>query len=458
MLLIIILYIIGIFIVDVQTMIFMLVVYVIGLGIGSLLNKTYKKDVLKIYSILYTAGAAYMLTCYAYMTYHGYDYLFSPDIASTFHPITQGYLSLGSYSNSLNDIWRSYAFLDRYQYGYFTYSTLFAFLGNIFNANFYIGQNLSVLFLYSFVGVVLFKLLLINNIDKIKAYKNSLTICLFSIIFFYSFQTLRDIHILLLYLLAIYFTFKENFSVANLLKLILVIFICCTFRIESGLFLFVLIPTYLLLSLKNIKQRNYVLIISLIVGVVFFSLVIPNYKSIDTVLNANQENYVENVEKKGSGVISNLQKIPIAGNFISIIYNAVQPIPFWGRFTPELARSTTLGKEVYNIMSFPLSIASFFNWFVIVYILFWLFSKGLREKTKDYISKPLHYQLWIGLFFLYLQSAVISQRRLMAYYCMFYILFFIVYNHISESDRKQITLTAILSFIALQIIGLIYLS
>jgi len=448
--------IIGIFIVDLQTMMFMLLVYAAGFGICSLLNKTHKRNILKIYSILFISGASYMLVCYTYMTYYNYEYLFSPDISGYFLPTTEQYFSTGNYFLTLKDIWTDYNFLSRFQYGYFSYSTFFALLGSIFNANFYIEQNISVLFLYPFVGIVLYKLMLTNSFEKRKAFRYSIMICFCSILLFYSFQTLRDIHILLLYLLAIYFTFNKEFLASTLIRLILVIILCCTFRLESGLFLFVLIPTYLLLTLQKSKQKNLVIFFSVIIFIVGLVILIPNISQIEYVFSANNESYTSLV-KEGSGVISTLQKIPIAGDLASIVYTAVQPLPFWGIFTvPRGAEA--LGPATYNIMNFPLSIASFFNWFVLVYILFWLFSKGLRRKTKGFISKPLQYQLWIGLIFLYMQSAVVEQRRIIGYYCMFYILFFIIYNHIGAKDKKQITLTAIFSFIALQIIGLIYLS
>jgi hypothetical protein len=230
-----------------------------------------------------------------------------------------------------------------------------------------------------------------------------------------------------------------------------------TFRVESGLFLFLLVPTYLLVSIHNKKQRNLVIYVSFFVILILASVTIVFYNQISNVYEANQEFYVEKVAE-GSGVIASLQKVPIAGDFASVVYNAVQPLPFWGRFSPKLTNETILGKEIYNIMNFPRSISSFFNWFVIVYILLWLFSKGIREKTKGCILKPLQYQLWIGLIFLYIQSAVVEQRRLMAYYCIFYILFFVIYSRIGTRDKKNINLAVIFSFIAVQILSYIYIS
>lgn len=446
---------IGIFIVDFQTMIFLFFFYIVGVSITSITNNKNKLIVLDIYKVLYIIGSVYMLLCYLYMEFHDYDFLLAVDIPYAFLPNTQKYMENSNLYYALLDIWSNYYLFVRFEPGYFSYSTLFGFLGEFFRANFYVSQQIATLFIYPLIGVFVFKIMIKNNFKAKKAFKYSLIISICTIILFYSSQALRDIHIALLYLMTIYLTFKDRFDILNLAKIILLILITITFRVESGLFLFVLIPTYFLITLHNRKQRNTVIFVSLFILIGLLSFSLAYYNQINSVFEANQENYVEGITE-GSGVISSLQKVPIAGDFASIIYNGVQPLPFWSHNFWD--GNNPLGAEVYNIMNFPKSISSFFNWFVIVYILFWLFSKGLRRKTKGYISKPLQYQLWIGLVFLYMQSAVIAQRRLMAYYCIFYILFFIIYNHIGAKDKKQITITAIFSFVALQIIGLIYLS
>lgn len=450
--------IVGSFIVDVQTMIYMWVIYLMGVAISTVLNKGENKtNAIKIYQILFFAGATYMLMLYAYMKYHNYEYLLVYDSFNAFIPRTEAYLENGSYFQALKEVWSKYSLLDRFQSGYYTYALFFAYLGKPFNLNFLVEQQISVLFIFPFIGILLYKIFRLNYFDNKKSVKYSLLICCFSIVFTYSSLVLRDLHILLLYLLAIFFSLNKVFRIITLIKIILIAFACMTFRVESGLFLFLLVPTYLLVSIHNKKQRNLVIYVSSFVILVLASFTIVFYNQISNVYEANQEVYVEKVAE-GSGVIASLQKVPIAGDFASIIYNAVQPLPFWGRFSPKLTNETILGKEIYNIMNFPRSISSFFNWFVIVYILHWLFSKGIKEKTKGCISKPLQYQLWIGLIFLYIQSAVVEQRRIMAYYCIFYILFFVIYNRIGTRDKKNINLAVIFSFIAVQILSYIYIS
>lgn len=446
--------IVGSFIVDVQTMIYMWVIYLMGVTISTVLNKGENKtNAIKIYQILFFAGATYMLMSYAYMTYHNYTYLFAPDIDNYFLPWTENYINEGSYWAALSEIWKDYNFFNRFHTGYFTYATLFGFIGQIFNANFYVGQQISVLFLYPFVGILIYRLFRLNNFDNIKSYKYTIIISLFSVIFFFSSQILRDIHILLLYLMGIYLTFKKDFSIVNLIKIIAIIYINTLFRIETGLFLVVLIPVYLLLSLKNSKYKTLVFAFSVLMLFVLFVISVSYINQIQALFANNREAYVEGITE-GSGMIATFQRIPIIGDFISIIYNAAQPLPFWARL--EYSGKGGLGPEVYNIMNFPRSFAAFFNWIVIVYIFSWLFIKDIRKRTIGFISKPLKYQLWIGLIFFFIQSAVVSQRRLMAYYVIYYIFFFIIFNRVDKVNKKYINAVTIISFILLQLVGLVY--
>lgn len=446
--------IVGSFIVDVQTMIYMWVIYLMGVAISTVLNKGENKtNAIKIYQILFFAGATYMLMSYAYMTYHNYTYLFAPDIDGYFLPWTENYINEGSYWAALSEIWKNYNFFNRFQTGYFTYATLFGFIGQIFNANFYVGQQISVLFLYPFVGILIYRLFRLNNFDNIKSYKYTVIISLFSIIFFYSSLILRDIHILLLYLIGIYLTFKKDFSLVTLIKIIVIIYINTLFRIETGLFLVVLIPAYLLLSLKNSKYKTLVFAFSALMLFVLFVISVSYINQIQALFANNQEAYVEGITE-GGGMIATFQRIPIIGDFISIIYNAAQPLPFWAKL--YYSGKGGLGPEVYNIMNYPQSFAALFNWVVIVYIFSWLFIKDIRKRTIGFISKPLKYQLWIGLIFFFIQSAVVSQRRLMAYYVIYYIFFFIIFNRVDKVNKKYINAVTIISFMLLQLVGLVY--
>jgi hypothetical protein len=442
----------GSLIIDAPTMLILLLAYLAGFIITRLLNFT-QKNTLNIYSILFLVSSIYMIICHMFMTYKGFEYMFATDIAGYFYPKNIEYLELGNYREILSQIWGDYQFLDRKIVGYFTYTTLWGVISRSLNANLFVTLQISTLFLYSFIGVVLYRIFLKCNFSTSHSFKYSLVISFFSIAFFWSSVFIRDTHVTLLYLLGIYLTFNLEFSVKTLVKLLIIIFITCTFRIESGLFLFILIPTYQLLSLTKSKYKLIVIGISSVFLVIIGSFVLYNITTIELIINANKENYA--LEYTG-GIISTLQTIPILGDFLSIIYTALQPIPLWNALDPT-GKPISLGEETYNILGFPQSINAFFNWFVIFYIMIWVFSSKVKKRIKGYIPKPLIYNLWIGLFFLLYQSHVVEQRRLIPYYCMFYILFFIIYEHISLSEKKLINETTIISFVILQITGVLYL-
>lgn len=450
-------FLVGAFVIDFPTMLFMLLVYLVGIGLTIVLNKSRKKVSCQIYSCLFIWGGLYMIASYYYMDTHGYQYLLAYDIYNAFHPNVESYLSMGNYCDALNKIWGEYNFFKRYQYGYYTYATTFAYLANAIKANFYIGQNLSVLFLYAFVGVLLYRMMLECNIENSYARKAGLFLSLVSIIFFYSFQTLRDIHILLIYLAVIYITLKQTFSAKALICIVLLCWLCCTIRLESGLFLFSSIPVYLMVSLKQSKNKVAILLISFVTFLITILYLVNNISSITRIIEANSEYYMDDISS-GSGIIATLQRIPVIGDFLSVIYNFLQPVPCWAHLWVSSEAMKTLGGETYNIMTFPKSISAFFHCFVLTYLLVWLVFKKVRFRSREYLSVAFKYQMIIGGIFLFLQSAVIAQRRLMGYYCIFYILFVIIYLNTPSKQKLILNCCSILMFIGLQIFGFIYLA
>lgn len=442
--------------IDLPTALFSLLIYAIGLIIVYWLNnKTYTKTIIKLYNALFASSFIYLLLCFIYMTYNNYDHLLSYDVIEYFLPQTKYYLSEGNYVNIFMSIWEDYTPFTREVPGYFTILTLFGKTSEMIGSNFYISLQLSSILAFCLSGILIFRLFIINRFDYKKCFKYTLLTSLFSLLFFYSGQILRDMYITLFYLAGIYLTFKKEFSIKTTIKIILIIVATATFRIESGLFLLFLIPIHLLYSLEKSKQRIYVIIASTIIILVVLAFTFNNLTQIQNIYEFNREVYVEGI-KEGSGTISTLQKIPILGDFASIIYNALQPIPFWSRFYPPTSHEGDW--SVYNIMRFPQAFASLFNFIVIFYIVVWLFMKNVRYQVRGKIPKPLQYNLWIGLLFFLLQSSVITQRRLMGYYCIYYILFFIIYSNIRVTEKKQFNGLAISLFTLMQVVGLIYIS
>lgn len=443
----------GVFVFGASTVVFATITYFIGIIILFIANKNKIGPVIKIYQIVYIVGCIYIYACYLYMNYHGYNYLLADDIIGYFLPRTEWFLSLGSIDVALAENWSIDSFfkLSHYHSGFFTYLIPFAYLSDYLTANLYVSMQFTTLLTASLSAVVIFKLFLANKFNDKEAYKYTIIICLFSVLFFYSTQLLRDMHVMFLYLLGIYLTFEKSFSLIHLAKILVIILISCSLRIETGLFQFVLIPVYLILSMQRSKNKTAAVLVSIAIVIAGFSVLALNSNGIADILSDNSENYLET--DKGAGIIGTLQTIPIAGKPLSVIYNAVQPLPFWLKYE---ATQEDYRPQMYNIMTFPLSTASLFNWITMFFIFFFLTVKNIRKKIFSQISKPLLYQLYIGLFYLYVQSTVIAQRRLMAYYVIFYILFYIIYTNLSRKDRRELMFGAVASYSVLQLTALFY--
>ncbi len=430
-------------------------VYLVGYTTVSTLCKS-DKHINKLYNILFIFGSIYLVACYLFMREHGYQWLLAYDAYDYFIPQIEMYLEAGKYDyfSVLSEIYKDFEFFRNREHLYFTYSCLWGIVSHICDIDLYYTIQLSVLLLFLYSGIVLYKIILLNNINKNKAVKYSIIICTCSTLFFYSSQILRDVHILLLSLIAIYYTFKPTFSTTNIIKILLCIIAICGLRIESGLFMFVLIPAYQFVHFKTNSNRlfkfitNITLLVSLTIIILLFST------DVESIFNANREHYIDDISE-GSGIIGTLQKFPIVGSILSILYNAIQPFPFWYRLAPS--QYDTFGYEAYNIMGFVRFFSTYFHFAVIVYITTWLFNTKLRKNIWEKINKPMRIQLWIGLIFLYLQSAVVDQRRLMPYYCIFCILFFIIYSNITPKVRKDLNLLTITLYIILQILGGLFL-
>jgi hypothetical protein len=214
-----------------------------------------------------------------------------------------------------------------------------------------------------------------------------------------------------------------------------------------------MIPVYLFFNLKLSNRKKYLIIIPITIAIIFGFFVAIYIHDVYDVYEKSTQVYVES--DKGGGFIGTLSAIPVFGRFLAIIFNFLLPIPFWSRF----GYGGNVDKiEIYNIMNFPHSLSSFFNWFVFVYLTIFIITKGIRKRVLKILNKRLIYHLFIGIIFLYLQATVIAKRRIMMYYCIFYILFFLINECLTIREKRINLILVIIGFILLQFIGIFYLS
>lgn len=443
----------SLFVFEISTVLYSVFVYFFGILILFFMDKKDIKVSLKIYQTIYIFGYLYISACYIYMNSKGYSYLLAWDVENYFLPKTREFLEYGGVLKAELANFENFNLFSRYQSGYFAYLIPFAYLSNYLSANLYVSMQFSTLVIAAFSGPLIYKLLCVNNIELKKSYKYSLVISLFSIIFFYSTQLLRDIQVMFLYLLGIYLTFNKEFSINNLLKIFVIIFLSCTLRIETGIFLLVLVPIYIISTSQKSNKKDLAILLSMVVSVIFLVFIFLNYNQIYNILSNNSEVYFES--DKGQGVIGILQKTPIIGNILAIFYNAIQPLPFWIVFDAPIQDNRP---QIFNIMAYPLFFSSFFNWFSLFTIFTFLSSSNVKKSIRGKVDKTLLYHLFSGFIFLYIQAFVVDQRRLMAYYVVFYILTFIIFRYSSLQNKRMLILVSVITYFSMQILAFLFMS
>jgi len=443
---------------DYRTAILYLTFFAAGFAVTWLLNTNeYRKYSVKIYTISFTAGTIFILMCKIYMDHHSYDYLLVWDTIFSFLPDTQNYISMNDIRIALYTEWYGYELLEKTSRssgpGYYSILILFGYLSDSINSDLFLTLQLSTLFFSSFIGVVIFRLMDLNGIALDRSFIYTLFITLCSIVFYYSTLVLRDSHVALLYLLAVFITFKKNFSIIHIILLSTLSLITILFRLESGLFLFIMIPLYLFFNLKMTNKKKYLIIIPIVIGVLFSFIAGIYFHNVYEVYEKTTNTYIES--DKGDGLIGILNSIPLVGRFFAIIYNALLPIPFWSRLG---LGSNIIQPEWDNVMNFPQSFSSILNWIVLIIIGTFALSKSIRKRVKENISKKLILHLLIGILFLYMQATVIAKRRVMMYYCIFYIFAFLITECLTIREKRINLIIIIIGFILLQFIGIFYLS
>jgi hypothetical protein len=437
------------FFIDISTTFCLLIFYIMGISVLRLRNHLLLSKEIKIYSILFLTGYLYILVSYIYMQINNYNYLLILDTAKTFYPNTKDYLSHGNIVKSFNEIWNNFTLFKRSNAGYYSILTIFGYISMLIGSELYVSLQIGTLFLTSFTGILIYKISLKSNIDISNSFRNTLYICLCSYFFFYSTLILRDSIIALLFLLICSVFFSSN-KFINVILIFLLSLSIMFLRVESGLFAFLFIPLYVVHIFKKVSKMLKLYYAFLLFSVLFtiFIVVKDNLEIFFTVYNNNQDNYIADVEE-GSGIIGSLQKLPpIISDALSVVYTAIQPIPFWTKLSTSSYYSIP---ECYNIMAFPTAVAGFFNFASLFYIIRAIIMKHIN------INRTFKLLLFMAMLFLFLQSAVVSQRRVLFAYALLYIVASLSYINTNKNTKWQYNMFILLSYIVINIIGLFIL-
>lgn len=408
-----------------------------------LTNKVYP-NTFRVYLLGFIVCLAFAVMCLWYMHAHGYTYLLIYDTNNYFLPITQYYLDgSSSLKDLIVNVWSEYSFFDRFQTGYFTHLAIWGYFSKLFGADLYFVLQLSHCVINSFIPVLLYRILIILGINDEKSVKYALIIFCSSILFFYSTVIFRDSLIAVLILFIFYISLHE-LSVRNVAFMGVSIFLISTMRIETGLLCSIFIPSYFYIWRDKTKKSLWPIAIILLV----FAGVFVLYRYINKFISVYQfvdDTYVEGVQE-GAGIIAMLQRIPILKYPLSCIFTALQPIPCWVKMSPSASLSRV---ECYNIMHFPEAISAFFDFYIIIYLFMYIIEK---RRSQSNTLHNIYILLIPGLFFLFIQAAVVEKRRIMSIYFLFYIIWAIKHSEMPTDVNKKYLNTSIVLFLVVQLV------
>ena len=298
--------------------------------------------------------------------------------------------------------------------GYLFYISIISYIAN----NFFDGNHLLLQFLGSglfgcLASVVLFKIYS-RYFNAKEAYTNTWILSFCSVVFFYSFQFLRDIHIYCFYLVA-FNMLLDRCSVKGVVFFILLTIIVFQLRFANGLFCLVLLAYYFYKQFRKYKWLLPVFII--IVISVFLKYFGEDYYAVVQAMNRYME-FTEEAIGSEQGLSAVIVRLPSGiKESVSFLNFMLQPFPSWN----GLLESINIFDGIIGIL--PM-IYQLFWFFVFALTVKWLvFDKKFKELPLD-----MRWLLIIVFIFICLNLSNPNQRRIMCAYPIV----FLVYAYVKE--------------------------
>ncbi|MFB9057052.1 hypothetical protein ACFFU9_09895 [Mariniflexile ostreae] len=398
--------------------------YIIGTTISYQLSNNDVKDKKNLVSLFNTAFLIYtLIAILSYLDFINGNMMFfkHPD-QFHFYEVAD---ELGKKSN-LYEIFYD-CFIDRIhdeqEASYFYFGSLALIANSFLDGNSVLFQSIHVSFFAILINLFLYKILLFY-INRKTALKYTLYFLLFAYILSFSPWILRDIHIALLFTIAIYIVHLE-FSIKKIFILLILQLIVFEFRFENGM-IFSFFP--LLFTYNNAKKSRYrglhitLICLVLLAGVAKYStsLIANILHSTDTLERYNELSSTSADESGGVGKM--IFKLPIGAKQIaSVVISQISPFPPWN----DINKSETF---IQGVIGFISGLAPLFWGFV-----FFTSVKYYKYyKTLSFLTKSL---VLFAIIFLFLSSANMLVRRLIPVYPIIYMFFVYV---ISKLSKKQI--------------------
>lgn len=396
----------------------------VGVMVSYILNlRGDKKNSIYIFLLFFAIYMAYNLIVLVYLiNFYGLSYI-KGDEEWFYWTSNDVYIMLKN-GHGFTDV----ANIDQYGDAYgavYLYGRI-AYLAHIYGENSIYVQKVGVSFIAALIPMAMY------GISRLYLHeKTSIIVAIIygslSFVPFFASTLLRDIHIALMYVLAMYIIL-QRFSWLNLFILIVVTIFSYTLREQTGVFMVGFISIYLFAFIerfienRNIKTFIY-LILLLILGLTVYSID-ALWEMFNQIATSSAQRSQESASSGSMG--AKIAKLPIPFNAIALFgFGQIQPFP------PGLIFK--IGHKDFLELTFLIAgIAWFYGWVFLLYGI-------LKAKVLQTLDLKLLLMFSFSLIYILLISIIeFSARRQMAVYPIIFLVMVMSYLKTPETVRTKI--------------------
>lgn len=296
-------------------------------------------------------------------------------------------------------------------------------------------QKLNVAFIGSFIPGVMYLLCTKVSSSRV-AMKAASAYGILSFTFFYSVGFMRDIHIALIYVVALYIISGEEYSLKNYLILILLGLIAYYIRFENGLFFMAFIGVWMYKSGSN---KKFIISIVTIIGLGGAILLLGGVETIYNMAFKTIEGYTTRAHRladQGSLGIK-LMSLPAPINYIGMAaFGQISPFPFWAVFREDIS--------LFGNFFYLLEVIAALFWMIV-----WLRIVKYPKRSLVFYRKYKFVVLVVLLYIVSVSMAQAMSRRLMAVYPMIFLGYIYINNRLLKT--KEIFISTLVYMFLLSI-------
>lgn len=298
----------------------------------------------------------------------------------------------------------------------------------------------SVVYITALIPVFLYHIVKLY-VPRSISLKSSLFYALLTPIMAYSGYLLRDMHITLITMIALFWMVREV-RIDRLIGVALLIPIAYQIRESNSLLILAMLGIFIFAG----KAHRNIKIGFVILGLGFLLYFSGSILDIFTATEGKLENYIAFTEgrvEERAGISRGLYKLPPGVRHISIILFSLSAFPF---FT-GLSAGVSFPQFIMGIYNSITNIGWFFIFFGVIYFIKPIYNKVLKMPNKIFLYL-------FALFGLYMLANTTNMtfRRLICVFPFIYIPFLLVYNDVSKEKRKTYKRYALYTGLSLYVV------